>query len=265
MKIPAVLTAGWVCLGLAMELAAQGDTGQSSFTDLDIEFTETQLNLRTAADENRALKRGLEESRQAVKTLTESLAVANSEAELFRRETAELKLRLEALGLESATDDRAGLEQRLLKAVRDLQLVTEEKQKLSEQLVKLSEALIRFLKGVESSDPEARMALEAELRSAGQALGLVPANVHEATPVASSLTDAMVISYKEDFQLIVVNAGEKQGMKIGMPLEIWRESSLVGRALVVDVRDKISGAVIQDTSSMKEKVKVGDRLRVETR
>ncbi len=255
-------------MGLALavlESAAQGETGSSSFTDQDIERTESQLNLQTAAEENILLRRNLKEIREAVRTLTESLAVANGEAELFRREAAELRLRLEALGLESAGEDRSGLEQRLLKAVRDLQLVTEERQKLSDQLVRLSEALIRFLKGVESSDPEARMALEAELREAGQVLGLSPDAVKQAVPVASTLTDAMVISVKDEFRLVVANVGHKHGLRIGMPLEIIRGEVVIGHALVVDVREKISGAVVQDLSSEKETVKVGDRLKVETR
>ena len=34
---------------------------------------------------------------------------------------------------------------------------------------------------------------------------------------------------------------------------------------MVDVRERIAGAIIQDLSSAKEKIKVGDRLRVAAR
>jgi hypothetical protein len=48
-----------------------------------------------------------------------------------------------------------------------------------------------------------------------------------------------------------------------MPFQVWRGENLVGHVRVVDVREKISGAVIQDLSSTRDKVKVGDRLRVD--
>jgi hypothetical protein len=242
MKLP-TWAATWVCLGLALELGAQGVEENRSFTDLELEVTESQLNLQTVVQENRTLRHRLEESREAVRELTQSLAVANGEADVFRREAAELKLRMEALGLESVDEDRAGLERRLLKAVRDLQLVSEEKEKLSEQLVRLSEALLHYLKTAESSDAEARMTLEAELRGAGKLLGTVPAGVNEGTPVASTLTEAMVISFKDEYQLVVANVGSEHGVRMGMPFEIWRDKALIGRALVVDVREKICGAV----------------------
>ena len=39
----------------------------------------------------------------------------------------------------------------------------------------------------------------------------------------------------------------------------------VGLVRVVDVREKICGAVIQDMNSNKERIKVGDRLRVDAK
>ena len=66
--------------------------------------------------------------RETQKTLTDSLVVSNAEAELFRRKYSELQLRMDALGVESVSKDRAKLEQRLLKAVSDLQLMNKEKE-----------------------------------------------------------------------------------------------------------------------------------------
>ena len=63
---------------------------------------------------------------ESVKTLTDSLAHRMRRRKLFRRKYSDLQLRMEALGLESANKDRAKLEQRLLKAVSDLQLMREE-------------------------------------------------------------------------------------------------------------------------------------------
>jgi hypothetical protein len=50
-----------------------------------------------------------------------------------------------------------------------------------------------------------------------------------------------------------------------MPFGVWRGDRRIALVRVVDVREKISGAVIQNLESDKEPIKTGDRLRVETR
>jgi hypothetical protein len=63
----------------------------------------------------------------------------------------------------------------------------------------------------------------------------------------------------------VGNLGEKQGIKIGMPLRVVRDDKTIARLRVVDVRQKICGAVIQEMDSEREKIKVGDRLQADAR
>ncbi len=55
-----------------------------------------------------------------VKTLTESLASANTESEYFRQQWQELRLRDEALGVEALTVDERKLEDKLVQAVKEL-------------------------------------------------------------------------------------------------------------------------------------------------
>jgi len=50
-------------------------------------------------------------------------------------------------------------------------------------------------------------------------------------------------------------------VKIGMPLRAMRGDKKIGTLRVVDVRQRICGAVIEDSG--KEKIKVGDRLQVD--
>jgi len=242
-------------------LAAQGI---GSLSDLDIEFTEAKLTLESAAAENAALKKRNALLEQNIRALTASLAQANNEAELFRREYTDIKLRMEALGLESVGTDKSKLEQRLLKAVRDLQVLETEKERISEQLVQISEAVLRFLKEAVTVDPQARAELEAQLRGSAATLGYSPAAA-ESNAVKVTLSDAMVMSLQEDLGLVVANVGAKSGVKLGMPFRVMRDDTVIGTIQVVNVRDDISGAVIQDLSSTKTKIKVGDRLRVDAR
>ncbi len=48
-----------------------------------------------------------------------------------------------------------------------------------------------------------------------------------------------------------------------MPFQVWRDGKKIGIVRVVDVRDRISGAVIQNLGNPKNPVKAGDRLRVD--
>jgi len=75
--------------------------------------------------------------------------------------------------------------------------------------------------------------------------------------------DGSVISVKDEWSFVVGNVGENQGVKIGMPMRVMRGDRKVATLRVVDVRQKICGAVIQEMDSGKEKIKVGDRLQVD--
>lgn len=250
---------GAVSCGMAGEAAA-GSGG--SLSDLNLEVTEAKLTLDGVSSENEMLRKKLTLAQESVRSLTESLAIANSEAEVFRRQSTELKLRLEALGVEAAGSDRSKLEQRLLKAARDLQLLQNDRDKIADQLVKLTEAVLTFSKTAVSTDADARLALETEMRGSSQTLG-VPGQAAEAAAVPATLTDGMVISIKEEYALVVANLGSRQGVKIGMPFQVWRGDERVGLVRVVDVREIVSGAVVQDLKSTKDKIKLGDRLRVD--
>ena len=260
MQLTVLLVAG-VRLGSIGAVAGE----KSSLTDLDIEYTEAKVALDSSERENAALRQQVALAQQQVAALTESLALANSESEVFKRETGDLKLRLEALGLDSASPDKALLEQRLLKAVSDLKIVQDQKAKLSEQLIRINEAILRFTKSASSIDGDARMALETETRSSSELLGLSTAVQPAAnTNPAGALTDARVISVKDELALVVANLGRLQGVKLGMPFQVWQDGRKIGIVRVVDVRESISGAVIQSLDPS-EKVKVGDTLRVDAR
>jgi cell shape-determining protein MreC len=173
-----------------------------------------------------------------------------------------------ALGVDGLSGDKSKLEQRLLKAVRDLQLVQSEKDKLSDELVQLSEAVLRYTKVATTDDAEARMALEARLRSVAEVLGIPGSQAapDSKTPAMNgTLTNGMVVSIKEELSLVIANIGSRQGVRVGMPFKVVRDDHLIGLVRVVDVREKICGAVIQSLDSEKNKIKVGDRLMVDAR
>jgi hypothetical protein len=245
------------CLTLARGLAAEGN---SSLSESKIENAEQSVTAASLLAQNEELRRQLSIQQESVKTLTTSLAESNAEAEMFRRKFSGLQLRMEALGLESANKDRAKLEQRLLTAVSDLQLAHKERDEFRDQMLRVNESMLRYLKTSQGGDAQARMDVEAQLRKANEIATRSTTTLQSAQP---SIMDGSEISVKDEWSLVVGNLGEKQGLKIGMPLRVMRGDKKIATLRVVDVRQRICGAVIQEMDSGKEKIKVGDHLQVE--
>jgi hypothetical protein len=210
--------------------------------------------------QNEDLQRQLLIAQQSLKALTSSLAESNAEAELFRRKYSDLQLQMEALGLASANKDRAKLEQRLLAAVSDLQLAQKERDAYRDQMLRLDEAMLCYLKTSQSADAKARMDVETQLRSIDK---LVTKSTNAPDLPEPSLMDGSVISVKDEWSFVVGNLGEKQGVKIGMPMRAMRGDKRIATLRVIDVRQRICGAVVQEMDSKKDRIKVGDRLQVD--
>src|SRR5438876_3843387 len=245
------------CVMLARGLAAEGD---SSLSESKIENAEQAVTAETLLAQNEQLRKQLSIEQESLRSLTTSLAESNAEAELFRRKYSDLELRMEALGLASANKDRAKLEQRLLSAVSDLHLAQKERDEYRDQMLRLNEAMLHYLKTSQSGDAQARMGVEMQLRSTNQ---IATKSRNAPDSQRPSLMDGSVISLKEEWSFVVGNLGEKQGAKIGMPMRVMRDDRKIATLRVVDVRQKICGAVIQEMDSEKEKIKVGDSLQVD--
>lgn len=201
-------------------------------------------------------------SEAAINGLTESLAVANGETELFKRKYEDLNTRIEALGIAPAGKEEETLRTRLLAAVRDMRLLQKENDGGREELVRLTEAVLDLLKTSDGIDAKTRLKVEQELRAS--AALTASSNTLAGGMNSTGLTSGRVVDYKPDLALVVANVGARQGVKTGMPFQVWRGDRQVATARVVDVRDLISGAVVQNTLSASDTVKAGDTLRIDT-
>ena len=277
-RLAALLVVG--CVTLAQALAAGGNSSLSESKAENAGASDTAVagvlpaasansqptrlpSEVTAAgllQQNEDLQRHLSIAQESLKALTSSLAESNAEAELFRRKYSDVQLQMEALGLASANRDRAKLEQRLLAAVSDLQLAQKERDEYREQMLRLDEAVLCYLKTSQSADAKARMDVETQLRSIDK---LVTKSSNAPELPEPSLMDGNVISVKDEWSFVVGNFGEKQGVKVGMPMRVMRGDRRIATLRVVDVRQRICGAVIQEMDSKKDRIKVGDRIQVD--
>jgi hypothetical protein len=246
-------------LQFAVGICAQAQ-GNSSLSESKSESAVHPATAEALLQGNEQLQKQLSIAQESLKALTSSLAESNADAEELRRKYSDLELRMEALGLASANKDRAKLEQRLLAAVSDLQLAQKERDDYRDQMLRLNEAVLCYLKTSQAGDAKARMDLEAQLRSINTLITKSTGAPDQAEP---GLMDGSVISVKEEWSFVVGNLGGKQGVKIGMPMRVMRDDRRIATLRVVDVRQKICGAVIQEMDSNKERIRVGDRLQVD--
>ena len=107
-----------------------------------------------------------------------------------------------------------------------------------------------MLKSTEEIDPQARLAVETELRKTNEILG-TPHGAQTRGPVEATLNDGMVVDVKDDLALVVANIGEKQGVRVGMPFLKWREDKRIGEYASLTCAAS-RGAVIQSLESEKE-------------
>jgi hypothetical protein len=107
------------------------------------------------------------------------------------------------------------------------------------------------------------MDVETQLRSANQLA--TRSTIERPAAPEPSLMDGSVISVKEQWSFVVGNIGQHHGVKIGMPMRVMRGDRKIATLRVVDVRQRICGAVIQEMDSDAEKIKVGDRLQADAR
>ena len=248
-------------LAICVALACYGsDAENSSLSESKIENAARPATAEASLQENEQLQKQLSIAQESLRALTSSLAESNAQAEELRRKYSDLELRMEALGLASANKDRAKLEQRLLAAVSDLQLAQKERDEYRDQMLRLNEAVLCYLQTAQSGNAKARMDVEAQLRSINT---LITKSTSAPDQPEPSLMYGSVISVKEEWSFVVGNLGEKQGVKIGMPMRVMQDDRKIATLRVVDVRQKICGAVIQEMNSSKERIKVGDRLQVD--
>ncbi|MGI8601891.1 MAG: hypothetical protein ACR2OZ_02720 [Verrucomicrobiales bacterium] len=242
------------CCSLASFLSVAGAValrGQDSF-----EAAETQAALKAALGQVKELQLQLEREREANRAITAQAAAANAEAKSARDELAQFRIRTEALG-SGAIGEARELDKRLLDAVSDLRLAREETSRLSERLLRLTEAVTTFFKAPEAEKPALRQAIETELAAAGK--------VNEAPKeeTASRIETSQVVSIQPEHKLVVINAGNRTALKVGTPLRLYRHDRPVANALVVEVRGKISGALVTSTTIADDFPKVGDSIRID--
>jgi len=241
---------------VGMSLSA---AGQTSPERLEVIEAQTAMNIAQAQVKDVELR--LAKAKEQLASLGESLAAANSSSSISREAYEKLRIQMEGLGITTLDGSTAELQQRLLAALNDLRLMDQQKKALTDALISLSEASLSFAKAAGNVSEDSKQVLNKSLGAAEKVLAAAQTSLE--TQNDADLHNARIVSMKNEFGIAVLNVGTKHGVHPGMPFSIYRAEKPIGRAMVVDVRQSVCGAIVQDLISEKEPVKVGDIGKVE--
>lgn len=244
-----------------LALVALGAGHVQGQQNLSVELKEAQMTLSAALTRVSDLEARLTKAREQVNALAEALASANGESQQTREAYERIRVQMEGLGMAALDTSNNETNQRLLAALSDLRLLETQNRALADALYQLSVASLEFAKAAGPVQGQPKTKFDEGIAAAEKAL----IKVQSARQPAGDfdLQNARVVSLKDDAGILILNVGSRHGVHPGMPFSIYRQDKPVARALVVDVRNGICGAVLQELISKDEPVKVGDTGRVE--
>jgi hypothetical protein len=235
--------------------------GERSLTDFEsrIGSSKTQVSV---FDSNTigALREKLLLAETTINALTATVAEMGNSAEASRRELEDANLRLKALAATEQNSKTEVMEARLLHCLRELRIIQIDKDSAKQQLLMLSEAIQVLLSTSVETNPQTRLTVESELRKSGE---LLRGNIRsQENSIEPSLASGVVLDTRDEISLVVANIGRAHGVKVGMPFQVYRNGKMINTIKIVDVREKISGGVIQSLTTETTRIEKGDTLKV---
>lgn len=199
-------------------------------------------------------ERKINQLERQVAKLNEAYALAREEAEEAKRQLREIRTRLNALG-----GTLGGSEEKLIETASQLEAARAELDSVKQSSLRLNSAVAAYMRGALVEDPAAKEALETALADMEVALGLRRVRQDE---LDGTVDEAKVLSIDSESGLIVINAGSKAKVEVGMPMEITRGDQAIALAVVTDVRKSVAGLLVQKHLNPNLSVSVGDRVSV---
>lgn len=230
--------------------------------DDKLENQELLISLQIAAAKIQALEAAAAASKDKNDALAQSAAAANAESNELKDRYEKLRGLLEGLGVGALENSKDQNQERLLAALSDLRIMKEQRDALAEALIETAEASMGLMKASPNGDPAAADRVNKAITKADGAL-VKAGGGQDSNHAAGDLQNARVVSMKTEFGIAVLSIGAKDGVKPGMPFEIYREDKPVAKVLITEVRNSVCGAVVQELASANDPVRVGDRGRVD--
>ena len=223
----------------------------------DVAVDELRVLVDKLTADNQRLKTEVEQRETIIRLLTENLAIARAESELFQKKWSEVQLRAQTLGMNFADDSATQAQRQFVESVRALYLAEAERQRLIDQLQRLLEAVEKH--GDVTDELARTKALLAATGPPAAGGGGEDAAAHRRA--GGTLESATVLDVNQDLRLVVLNVGLLEGARVGMPLVVLRGDHVVAELRIVEVRKRICGALIEQVEK-NVTLKAGDRAQV---
>ena len=249
------LSSSSLLLSASLAVSSVGVYGAQA-QDAQFDAIECRTALKAALAQNKVLQDRYHAETAANNAMAVKVGILSAEASAAREEALQLRQRAEVTGAPATT---AVLESRLLDAINDLRLTRASVAAAQESLHQLIECAQAVLQPGAVEVPAVREALESALVAA-TALADADSSVE---PVAGSsrIESSRIVSIKPEQRLLLINAGQRAGLKPGTPLRIYRNDRPLASAVVVEVRNSLSGSVVTALEG-EEFPQVGDTLRL---
>ena len=169
-----------------------------------------------------------------------------------------IRLELEALGTYPlGTDD-----ERLIQAVANRKVLEDRLAKLETAAMTLTAQVREYLKHAFVADDQKRKELETKIRELDVQLGIIDKPRPQID--LGSLHEAKIIGIDSQSGTLILNAGEKQQVRIGMTFRILRGKSQIAEARIAEVRPEIAGALVIRLDDTNNAVRPGDIASIKT-
>jgi hypothetical protein len=141
-----------------------------------------------------------------------------------------------------------------------LRVTKNDKDSAKQQLLALSETIQLLLLTSVETNPQTRLTVESEIRKTSE---LLRDNFRlQESITAPSLASGVVLDTRDEISLVVANIGRAHGVKVGMPFQVYRSGKIINTIKIVDVREKVSGGVIQSLTTETTRIEKCDTLKV---
>lgn len=203
------------------------------------ETAEKKLNEVTIEKEN--VERDLEETIKVKVNLETQLKDTETKLEGISKELADEKQAKEVLEaeIETVKKDTLSLRSQLDSEKRSRLVLTTEKSKLSDDLTKVKKDYDSLKMQLEQVK-RVKDALEAKV---SDMLSKQQAQLEKIVVTPKDI-EGKVMVVNKDFGFIVINLGEKDGIRVGTVFEVLRDNKQIGKVQVDKVYPSMSGATI---------------------
>ncbi len=206
----------------------------------------------------RKLEQSIQDLQNKNQSLSKALIDSKQETVAAKGKLNKIRLELEALGTYPlGTDD-----ERLMQAVANRNVLEARIAYLENAAMGLTAEVREYLKQAFLADDEKRLNLEKEIRKLDVLLGIIEKPRPQID--LGSLYEAKIIGIDSQSGTLILNAGEKQQVRIGMTFLILRGKSQIAEARIAEVRPEIAGALVVRLDDTNNAVRLGDIASIKT-